>query len=83
MFYPPDQSKKATETAVEKDFNPDHNSSVSGLYVEEKDESVLYVLKVQQLGAIVMRASCDDAGELVFDGVSTFTEAEIRGAQRG
>ena len=80
MFYPPDNQKKAAKEVLvdEKDFNPDHNSSVSGLYIEEKDDTVVYAMKVRGLGAIVMRASCDEEGDLVFDGVSTFTEKEIK-----
>lgn len=68
-----------TKPVEEKDFNPDHNMSTSGLFIEEKGNSVLYAMKVRQAGAIVMRASVNPDGTLEFKGVSIFTDREING----
>jgi hypothetical protein len=82
-FYPPQSKALQMEKPPAKteiiDYNPDHYSSFSGTWLEEREDTVIMIMKVAHLGAIVIRASCDSSGELVFNGVSTFTEKEIRG----
>ena len=59
------------------DYCPDHRPSTSGMFIEDGMRGVLWVLPVFGLGALVMRAESNPDGEMVFMGVSTFTDCEI------
>jgi hypothetical protein len=78
---PPKEPKKESGWVEYKDFNPDHQISSSGRWVEPDDKgSFRYVLEVKGLGVLVMRGTAradDPSGRLVFEGVSIFTEQEI------
>jgi hypothetical protein len=54
----------------------DDRPSEAGLYAEDRGQDVIWVLPVQGLGAIVLRAQ-EENGALVFRGVSEFTDIQI------
>jgi hypothetical protein len=72
-FYP----EPPAEVPPGKNTDPDRERSTSALYVEERENDIVYVLQVKGLGAIMMRASYSDDDQLRFNGLSTFTESEI------
>ena len=83
-FYTPDEppvKKKDPEWVDAVDYNPDHRASTSPKWVEPtEDGSYRYVLVVQGLGVVVMRAisrADDPLGRLEFKGVSVLTDGEI------
>lgn len=61
------------------DWTGSEKRSTSGTWVEYRESGdILWVLKVAGLGAIVMRAGSDaETGRLIFNGVSTFSNAQI------
>ena len=60
-----------------EDYNPDRCRSWSALYVEEKQGSVLWAMQVKGIGVIVMRATSDKDGNILFNGVSIFSKEDI------
>lgn len=59
------------------DYSPDHRPSDAGMVIEDRGDDVLWALPVRGLGVILMRASMVD-GKPVFNGLSTFTDDEIK-----
>ena len=65
------------QTSIER--HPDKLRSASRLYLEERDRSLYWLLEVRGYGALLMRASTGhEDGKLQFDGVSIFTDEEIK-----
>ena len=72
---------KLTRWAPIENYSPDARPSDGGYWVTDRGRDVVMVLEVKGLGALTLRASSslDDAqGRLTFNGVSTFTDEEIR-----
>ena len=62
------------------DYNPDHQRSSSALFTEDRGQDIICVLQVRGLGAIVLRATSswtNKDGKLRFEGISTFTKADV------
>ncbi len=63
---------------TEIDQNPDHLPSSSAMFIESRENDVIWVLAVAGLGALVLRADYEpESSTPVFKGVSEFSDAEI------
>lgn len=76
--YTPRVYKPDPTDGVVVDYNPDHQPSSSGCFIEDRGEDIIAVFPVRHLGVVVLRVAFDDVtGKRIFKGMSIFTDQEI------
>jgi hypothetical protein len=61
--------------------DPDRRPDRAGLCVESRGDDTMCVMNVKGHGAILLRVITNEFGELVFKGMSTFSQEQIRNGE--
>jgi hypothetical protein len=79
---PPEPTRKRKPQGLTDldNVDPDRWPSSSASFAEDRGHDVIWVLEVEGLGVIVLRAieNPEDKTKLIEEGMSTFTDGEIR-----